>query len=344
MTSKKPRKITSLQALADLAGVSRATASRALNDNPVISNKTRKKLQALARKHGYSINQKARDFRLQRTSVIAVVFMLDIESEQHMSDPFFLDMLGGIADALAEHDYDLLLAHAPIVNILDLKDSRVMRQSDGVIFVGQGKQHEQLNQLAKEHKPIVVWGYPVADKNYVVIGGDNTGGGYAATKHLLELGRRKIAFFGDIDNPENAARHEGYLRALQEHDVPTNQELEVNVPFDMQGAREVIVELLDSGIELDAVVCISDVMALAALSTIQDVGLRVPQDIAVVGYDDIKLAAYSSPALTTVRQNIRHAGRILVESVLGLIRGEDVPDTTLSSELIRRKSSGARTD
>ena len=344
MTSTKEKKITSLQALADLAGVSRATASRALNDNPVISSKTRKKIQALANKHGYSINQKARDFRLQRTSVIAVVFMLDIESEQHMSDPFFLDMLGGIADALAEHDYDLLLAHAPIVNILDLKNSRVMRQSDGVIFVGQGKQHEQLNQLAKEDQPIVVWGYPVADKNYVVVGGDNVGGGYAATKHLLEIGRRKIAFFGDIDNPENAARHEGYLNALREHAVPTNPELEVNVPFDMQGAREVIVDLLDSGIELDAVVCISDVIALAALSTFQDVGLRVPQDIAVVGYDDIRLATYSSPALTTVRQNIRHAGRILVESVLGLIRGEDVPDTTLSSELIHRKSSGSRTE
>jgi len=341
MADRKLKKITNLQELADLAGVSRATASRALNDNPVISSKTRKKLQALAAKHGYSINQKARDFRLQRTSVIAVVFMLDIESEQHMSDPFFLDMLGGIADALADHDYDLLLAHAPIVNVLDLKDSRVMRQADGVIFVGQGKQHEQLNQLAEQDSPIVVWGYPVPDKNYVVVGGDNVGGGYAATKHLLELGRRKIAFFGDIDNPENAARHDGYLRALQEYDVPNNPELEVNVPFDMQGAREVIVEFLDSGIEPDAAVCISDVMALAALSTFQDVGLRVPQDIAVVGYDDISLAAYSSPALTTVRQNIRHAGRILVESVLGLIRGEDVPDTTLSSELVLRKSSGA---
>jgi DNA-binding LacI/PurR family transcriptional regulator len=341
MADRKPKKVTNLQELADLAGVSRATASRALNDNPVISSKTRKKLQALAAKHGYSINQKARDFRLQRTSVIAVVFMLDIESEQHMSDPFFLDMLGGIADALADHDYDLLLAHAPIVNVLDLKDSRVMRQADGVIFVGQGKQHEQLNQLAEQDSPIVVWGYPVPDKNYVVVGGDNVGGGYAATKHLLELGRRKIAFFGDIDNPENAARHDGYLRALQEYDVPNNPELEVNVPFDMQGAREVIVEFLDSGIEPDAAVCISDVMALAALSTFQDVGLRVPQDIAVVGYDDISLAAYSSPALTTVRQNIRHAGRILVESVLGLIRGEDVPDTTLSSELVLRKSSGA---
>ena len=85
--------------------------------------------------------------------------------------------------------------------------------------------------------------------------------------------------------------------------------------------------------------CASDVIALATLSTFQELGLRVPDDISVVGYDDISLAAYSSPQLTTVRQNIRHAGRILVESILGLIRGEDVPDTTLASELVVRKSS-----
>ena len=121
MAKKTDKKVNSLQDLADLAGVSRATASRALNDNPIISAKTRKKLQALAAKHSYSINRQARDFRLRRTSVISVVFMLDIASEQHMSDPFFLDMLGGIADALADHDYDLLLAHAPILDVLDLQ-------------------------------------------------------------------------------------------------------------------------------------------------------------------------------------------------------------------------------
>ncbi|HNP65896.1 MAG TPA: substrate-binding domain-containing protein [Woeseiaceae bacterium] len=340
MAGRAKKKIRSLQDLADAAGVSRATASRALNDNPVISLKTRKRLQSLARKHGYSINQKARDFRLQRTSVISVVFMLDIRSEQHMSDPFFLDMLGGIADALAEHDYDLLLAHAPITDVLDLKESRVMQQSDGTIFIGQGEQHEQLKELAAGDNHMVVWGYPVADKNYVVIGGDNKGGCYKATKHLLELGRRKVAFFGNTNNPENAARYAGYLQALDEYGIAANPMIEVDVPFEMHRAREVIVTMLESGVELDAVVCISDVMALAAISTFQDVGLDVPNDIAVVGYDDISLAAYSSPPLTTVRQTIRHAGRVLVESVLGLIRGEHVPDTMLTSELIVRKSSG----
>lgn len=341
MPGKPHKNVTSLQDLADLAGVSRATASRALNDNPVISAKTRQKLQALAREHGYSINRQARDFRLRRTSVISVVFMLDIESEQHMSDPFFLDMLGGIADALAEHDYDLLLAHAPVVNVLDLKGSRVMKQSDGVIFVGQGQQHEQLNELAEGDKRIVVWGFPVPGKNYVVVGGENVGGGYKATTHLLEHGRRKIAFFGDTTNPENAARHEGYLKALSEYGIQASRELKIDVPFEMHRAREVIIDLLESAVTLDSVICISDVIALAAMSTFQELGLRVPTDIAVVGYDDISLAAYSSPQLTTVRQNIRHAGRLLVESVLGLIRGEDVPDTTLASELVVRKSSVA---
>ena len=341
MPKKSKTTVTSLQDLADLAGVSRATASRALNDNPVISAKTRKKLQALAAEYGYSINRQARDFRLRRTGVISVVFMLDIESEQHMSDPFFLDMLGGIADALAEHDYDLFLAHAPVVNILDLQGSRVMQQSDGVIFIGQGEQHDRLNELAKGDGHIVVWGYPVPEKNYVVVGGDNVAGGYKATRHLLENGRRRIAFFGNTNNPENSARHDGYLTALREYGIDPDAGLKIDVPFEMQRARDVIINMLDSKVDLDSVVCISDVIALATLSTFQELGFRVPQDIAVVGYDDITLAAYSSPQLTTVRQNIRHAGRILVESVLALIRGEDVPDTTLASELVVRKSSSA---
>ena len=341
MPRKPPTTITSLQDLADLAGVSRATASRALNDNPMISAKTRKKLKALAEKHGYSINRQARDFRLRRTSVISVVFMLDIKSEQHMSDPFFLDMLGGIADSLAEHDYDLLLAHAPIENILELKGSRVIRQSDGVIFIGQEQQHQRLNELSEEESHIVVWGYPLPDKNYVVVGTDNVGGGYKATRHLLEVGRRKIAFFGNTDNPENAARYEGYKKALLEYDLEPDPGLKVDVPFEMHHAREAVIDFADSEAELDAVFCISDVLALATISTLQELGVRVPEDVAVVGYDDIGLAAYSNPPLTTIRQYIHQGGRMLVESVLGLINGEKVTDTMLASELVVRKSSGA---
>lgn len=341
MSNKTPTKITTLQDLADLAGVSRATASRALNDSPLVNKKTKRKLRKLAAQHNYRVNERARDFRLQRSRVVSVVFMLDIRSEQHMSDPFFLEMLGGIADCLAEHDYDLLLAHAPIANILDLRHSRVFRHSDGVIFVGQAEQHQQLNQLAQSDIPIVAWGGPVPDKNYCLVGGDNVEGGYLATKHLLDLGRRNIAFFGNTNQPEVASRFAGYEKALQEFGLAADQLLQIDVPFEMHHAREVISELIDTDVEFDAAVCVSDVMALSAIATLSEAGLRVPEDVAIVGYDDIGLAAFSSPPLTTVRQNIRWAGRILVESVLSLINGENVTDTTLTSELIVRQSCGA---
>ncbi len=340
MTQKTNKTVNSLQDLADLAGVSRATASRALSDNPIISEKTRKKLQSLARQHNYSVNRQARDFRLRRTSVISVVFMLDIRSQQHMSDPFFLDMLGGIADSLAEHDYDLLLAHAPISNVADLREGRVLHQSDGIIFIGQGEQHEQLDALAKGDKPIVVWGQPVAKKHYPVVGSDNFQGGYKATEHLVAMGRRKVAFFGNTNNPENAARFEGYLQALHDSGIEPDPGLRVDVPFDMHSAGAVIREFAATGAEPDAVMCVSDVMALAAQSTFRDLGLHVPDDIAVVGYDDITLAAYASPPLTTISQSIHKAGQILVTTVLGLIRGEEVGDTILESKLVVRKSSG----
>lgn len=342
VSETKAGAVKNLQDLADLAGVSRATASRALNDNPRISQATRDKIQALARDHGYAINRRARDFRLQRTGVIAVVFMLDIESKQHMSDLFFLDMLGGIADSLAERDYDLLLARAPVLDVRDLNNSRMLNQSDGAIFIGQGEQHEQLNNLARQRSSLVVWGEPVPGKQYVLVGSNNEVGGYQAATHLVAKGRRKIAFFGSTGNPENAARFAGYQRALAEHGLEFDPTLKFDIPFDMEAAQTAIPELLQSSPDFDAVMCVTDVMAMATLSALQHRGTRVPEDIAVVGYDDISLAAYSSPPLTTVRQHIREAGAVLVDSVLGLINGNPVKDTLLDTELIVRRSSDAK--
>lgn len=341
VTKKTSISVTTLQDLADLAGVSRATASRALSNSPLVNDKTKRKIKTLAKRHGYQINQRARDFRLRRSRVISVVFMLDVHSHQHMSDPFFLEMLGGIADCLAEHDYDLLLAHAPIKDVLELSESRVFRNSDGVVFIGQGEQHKQLNIVAEGDTPIVVWGGATPDKKYCMVGGENLQGGYLATHHLLKLGRRKIAFFGNTANPEIASRFAGYEKALQEFGLKADSRLQIDVPFDMTHARAAITEVVDAKIEFDAAVCSSDVMALSAIATLTELGLRVPEDVAIIGYDDIALAAYSSPALTTVRQNIRWAGRVLVESLIGLINEEPVTDATLASELIVRQSCGA---
>lgn len=343
--TKRPKRISSLQDLADIAGVSRATVSRALNDSPLTSAETKAKLQALARKHNYTVNQQARDFRLRQTRVISVVFMLDTHSDQHPSDPFFLEMLGGIADGLAHRDYDLLLAHAPISGVRELANTRIARiarNSDGVIFVGQGEDPEALDDIARSGAHIVVWGEPVADKHYTLVGGDNEIGGYSATAHLLKQGRQRVAFFGNTRTPENRARYAGYKRALSERDKPVNGKLIFEIPSDTEHAQADIVRVISAGFDMDAIVCTSDVMAIAAISALTEKGIRVPQDVAVIGYDDIRMAAYSSPPLTTVRQSIQRAGNVLVESVIALINGQEVADTILESELVIRKSCGGR--
>lgn len=343
MRQKPPGNRTTMQELADIAGVTRGTVSRALSDSPRVNEATKARIRQLAEQHNYKVNQQARNFRLRRTGVISVVFMLDVDSEQHMSDPFFLEMLGGIADCLAEHDLDLFLAHAPVYDVLDLQQSRVFQNSDGVIFIGQGTQHEKLNLIAKSAAPIVVWGAPMPDQAYCRVGGDNIAGGYLATTHLLEVGRQKIAFFGNVHLPEVALRFSGYKKALQEQGIQFNPDLQIDVPFEMQHARESINEFLaNTTIHFDAAVCNSDVMALSVIATLNESGLEVPADVAVVGYDDIGLASYGNPSLTTIRQNIRQAGRVLVKSLLKIIDGQQANSTTLASELIVRQSSGQR--
>ena len=340
MVKSSPR-LTKMEELAKVAGVSVSTVSRALAGNPLINAKTRARIVDLATKHNYQINENARNFRLQKTNVIAVVLMLDVKSEQHTSDMFFLEMLGAIADALSVQNYDLLLANSPRTNVLDIHNSRIFRQSDGIIFIGQGNQHEHLNAFSELGKPMVVWGSNLPDRRYCTVGADNVVGGYLATKHLLNLGRKNIVFMGDINMPEPKQRFEGYLNALKEKGLEFDKCLQIDVPFEMSHASEAMNDLMQQKVSFDGAVCCSDLIALSAIAALTESGLRVPEDVAVVGYDDIALAGYSSSSLTTVRQNIVQGGRILVQKLMAQINGDTVTDSVLKTELIVRRSSGA---
>ncbi len=325
--------------IARLAGVSVATVSRALNGSPLISKQTRERIQELAGSLNYAINVSAKNLRLKQNRTIAVVIPYDRVSRQHISDPFFLAMVGSLADALTERGFDMLLSRVDA----DSLDSAARLYNSGVaigiILIGQWRHHDQLNQLAARRVPIVVWGTQIPQQLYCTVGGDNVVGGALATRHLLDLGFRRIVFVGDSQLPEVAHRHRGYVEALAAYQLKPDPLLQVAVPFDADAARAGITRLCEQGVLFDAVFACSDVLASAATQALHLCGRPVPDDVAVVGYDDIEWASHSNPPLTTVRQPIATAGVALVDALLRTIAGTSVPPRSLPVELVVRAST-----
>ncbi len=333
------RKRLQMADIARLAGVSVATVSRALNGSPLISKDTRDRIEELARSVDYAINVGAKNLRLKQNRTIAVVIPYDRHSRQHISDPFFLSMVGSLADALTERGFDMLLSRVDADSLDSAAQLVNSGVATGVILIGQWRHHDQLNLLASRRVPIVVWGAQLPQQLYCSVGGDNVAGGAMATTHLLDRGRRRIAFVGDPQLPEVAHRHRGHLQALAARGLPPDPALLVAVPFDAGAARAGIEALCDRGTAFDAVFACSDVMASAATRALVGRGCTVPEDVAVVGYDDIEWASHANPPLTTVRQPIVLAGEALVDALLQTIDGQRVPPRTLPVELVVRASS-----
>lgn len=328
--------------IARLAGVSVATVSRALNGSPLISKVTRERVEELARSLNYSINIGAKNLRQKTNRTVAVVIPYDRVSRQHISDPFFLSMVGSLADVLTERGFDMLLSRVDAESLDSAAQLVNSGQAIGVILIGQWRHHDQLNLLASRRVPIVVWGTQIAQQLYCTVGGDNVAGGALATSHLLEQGCRRIAFVGDPQLPEVAHRYRGYLETLQLRRIVPDPELLVRVPFDANAARAGITRLCENGVDFDSVFACSDVLASAAMQALHLCGRSVPDQVAVVGYDDIEWASHSNPPLTTVRQPIATAGVELVDALLRTIDGVNVPPHQLAVELVVRASSTPR--
>ncbi|MCA1861937.1 MULTISPECIES: LacI family DNA-binding transcriptional regulator [Janthinobacterium] len=324
--------------IARLAGVSTSTVSRALSGSSLVNEETRARVIALARSLKYSINIGAQNLRLKQNRTVGVVVPYDAATRQHLSDPFFLSMLGSLADALTEQGFDMLISRVDAETLDAAAQSFDSGRVIGIILIGQWRHHEQLNQLAARQVPIVVWGAQLPQQLYCTVGGDNIAGGRLATEHLLAAGRRRIAFFGDAKLPEVAQRHQGYAQALAAQGLAPDPQLYVAGSFLPQGGATDVQELLDRQLPFDAIFACSDLLAMSAISALRARGVAVPEQVAVVGYDDIELAAYFHPPLTTVRQPIRAAGRALVASLLALVDGAPAPSQQLPTELIIRAS------
>ena len=329
-----------MQDIAQLAGVSISTVSRALAGSTLVAKKKRDQILQLALKRGYVVNPVARNLRLRRTHTLSVVIPLAHEANQPLTDPFFIELLGHLADAITERGYEMLLQ-----KVLPPMEGWLTRlissgRCDGIIVVGQSTQHEVLRVAARTYQPLVVWGGHLQQQEYCTVGTDNVAGAIAAVDHLIARRRRRIVFLGDPAVPEIQLRHKGYQQALRRAGLLLDPGLLVRAHLTPDTAYESMRALIEAGTRFDAVFAASDVIAISAIRAITGAGRLVPRDVAVVGYDDISLAAHVNPSLTTVRQDLGRGAHMMVDLMFRRLNGEDAPSATMPAELVIRDSTG----
>ena len=336
---KADKKLT-LSDLAKLAGVSTSTASRALNDNPIIKKSTRAKLQELAKEHNFSLNTAASRLRTQKTNVVAVILNLTDHTEQSISDPFLLKVVGDLNQALNQRGYELLLSNSFMATDDWANYFITSSRADGIIVIGQGKGTQKVEAVADSGAPLVVWGDPNLQCRYPIIGSDNRLGGYVATRHLLQGGCKNILFLGDPEHAEMSERHKGYCSALSEDGIPIDDALTLSIDITSSAAYEKISEtILSKGLFFDGVVAASDMVALGALKALKERYIGIPSDVAIVGFDDIAMAELFHPALTTIRQNTKKAAEVMVDQLIKQFEGRQYQSQVIDIELIVRKST-----
>lgn len=328
--------------IARLAGVSVSTVSRALAGSPLVNEATRRRVAELAKSLNYSINVGAQNLRLKQNRTIAVNVPYDPATRQHLSDPFFLSLIGSLADALTDRGYDMLLSRVDADRLDLAAQSFETGRAAGIVLVGQWHRHDQLNEMAVRGVPFVVWGGQLPGQLYATVGSDNLQGGRLATAHLLAQGAERVAFFGDPGLPEINLRHQGYLLALKDGGRTPDPRLTRAAPFVREAIEREVEQLVADGPPFDAVFAASDLMAMTVISTLRRLGRRVPDDVRVAGYDDIELAKHFHPPLTTVRQPIAEAGQALIAQLLSQLGGAKPQPTLLPTTLeVRESSRGA---
>ncbi|MEH3107084.1 MAG: LacI family DNA-binding transcriptional regulator [Sphingomonas fennica] len=322
--------------IARLANVSVTTVSRALAGHPTVNRETQARIRAIASEHGFRPNQLARNLRLGQTRAIGIVLPLGHERGQHLSDPFFLTMLGLLADTLTERDYDILLSRiipdgeAWLDRLVD--GGRV----DGLILIGQSDQYAAIEAVARRFRPMAVWGVARPGQAQATVGSDNVLGGRMAADHLLSIGRRNLLFVGNPRPPEYADRLAGFTAAAEAGGATVSI---LPIAMTPEEAHAAMLGRLAAGPVPDGIFCASDVTAMNVLRALADRGVAVPGDTAVIGYDDVAIAAQTSPPLTTIAQDIAGGAARLVEIVLGRIAGEAVDGLVLPPRLVVRGST-----
>ena len=331
-----------LDGVASAAGVSRATVSRVVNGSTAVSPATRKTVETAIRRLGYIPNRAARSLVTRRTESIGLV--IPEPTTKLFGDPFFPRLIRGINAVLSEANQLLVLLTPQSV-----EDERQLGQYlasghlDGAMLVSLHGADPLPSFLAKRGFPVVVGGRPTRETPVDFIDVDNVQGAVQAVRHLIGRGRRHIVTItGPIDMAVSQDRLAGYRMALADAGIAHDADLELQGNFEQAAAHDEVERFIAEGGALDGVFAASDAMALGAMAAIRRAGLRVPEDVAIVGYDDSPLALSSDPPLSSVRQPIEEMGREMARALLAQLGpSRQVPRSiVLATELVVRGSSG----
>lgn len=332
--------VQTLQDIARIANVSTSTVSRALNNSPLLNQETKDRIQAIAREQNFRINASARNLRLRQSHTIAFVAPTYYPDFFSTEDIFGLELLSGIGNGLRALNYDLLIVHA---NSRDTTWAHAYLDSgrvDGFIMMTSTRRPEHIRALIEMNAPFIAWGAPISGFNYCSVHGNDVAGGLLATQHLIGIGRQRIAFLGGPDAELTVQyRYQGYENALQTAGRSVDPQCVVYGDYTFGSGITAMQRLLEQAPDLDAVFVNSDLMAIGAIEAIQKTGKRVPEDVAVVGYDDLSIAMYNNLSLTTIRQNIPLAGQLLAQNLIQYIQTGVITNVTTPVELVIRKSA-----
>ena len=333
-----PRKIRNISELAKIAGVSAGTVSRALANKSLVNAETRERIQAIAREHGFRPNQMASKLRTQRSNVIGVVVPPGHERRQHISDPFFMTLLGHLANGLTENGFDLMLSR--VVPDGDDWLDRIVDSGmlEGVLLIGQSNVFETIERVAADYLPLVVWGEHRPGQVHCAVGSDNRTGGRLAAQQLIDRGCRRLAYLGDVKPPEIFERFIGAQGAARAAGLDEIEILSTPLAADaMQSAIAEHIARLGDGI--DGIIAASDVVAMTVIRALADHDISVPDAVAVVGFDDLAIATQTVPRLTTVRQDIERGASEMIDALFKRIAGNVTQSVVMKPELIVRDSA-----
>lgn len=330
--------MATIQDVVKLSGVSVATVSRVIHNSPNVLPATREKVLAAIRELDYRPNMLAQQFRTQRTGHVLVLL-------PRLGDSFYSEILKGIESVADKEGYHIFVANT---NNAPEKEryyfeSLIQKQTDGIIDFSASLPREYMNEIAQQHPVVVACRY-LADAQLPNVTIDNMAAAREMTEYMLNLGHRRIAYIsGNTGLALYRSRLYGYRQALEERGIAVEDELLRMADPDIQGGYEATLQLLRGAGDFTAIVTSGDTLAVGAIKALQERGLRVPEDVAVCGFDDVELSSLISPTLTTVRQPRNLIGRRSMEKMLERIsgNGENIPEQiVLPYELVIRASSG----